>query len=123
MEAGTAVFARILGTLFNTLLGVLIYLSKQLLDHRPKTFISQSGMFAAAAVVAAPILKLWDEMFWLLAPWEKHCRRMPVMVDLVRYVPSEKVKSGLSFEAQFGKCVCKARTGQTLVCEGARWIS
>ena len=65
---GTAVFARSLGTLFKISLGVLISLSKQLLEQRPKTFISQSGMLAAAAVVAAPLLKLWDEMFWLVAP-------------------------------------------------------
>ena len=68
MDVGTADLVRISGTLFKKLLGVLIYLSKQLLDQRPKTFISQSGMFAAAAVVAAPILKLCDEMLWLVAP-------------------------------------------------------
>jgi len=32
-----------------------------LLDHRPRVLISQTGNPAAAAVVAAPILKLWDE--------------------------------------------------------------
>lgn len=44
MDSGTDVFARMLGMLFNTLLGVLMYLSKQLLDQRPRTFINQSGM-------------------------------------------------------------------------------
>ena len=34
---------------------------KQLLDHRPSVWISQGGRPASAAVVAAPILKLWDE--------------------------------------------------------------
>ena len=45
------------------------------------------------------------------------------MVDLVKYVPSEKVESGLTFKVKYGKCVFKARTGQTLVCDGASWIS
>lgn len=36
-----------------------MYLSKQSDDHRPKTLISHGGKLAEAAVVAAPIRKLW----------------------------------------------------------------
>ena len=40
-----------------------MYCSKQLLDQRPRSLISQSGKSAAAAVVAAPIRKLCDEYY------------------------------------------------------------
>lgn len=73
--------------------------------------------------MAAPILKLCDEILLLVPPGEKHCCKILEIVDLVRYVPSVKVNSGSSLDVQFGKCVCKARTGQTLVCEGASFIS
>ena len=36
-----------------------MYRSKQSEDHRPKTLMSQGGKLAEAAVVAAPIQKLW----------------------------------------------------------------
>ena len=36
-----------------------MYLSKQSEDHRPKTLMSQGGKLAEAAVVAAPMRKLW----------------------------------------------------------------
>ena len=46
------------GTCARTEGGVLIYLSKQSDDQRPRTLMSQGGKFAEAAVVAAPIRKL-----------------------------------------------------------------
>ena len=48
-----------LGTFWSTDGGVLMYRLKQLLDHRPSVWISQGSRPASAAVVAAPILKLW----------------------------------------------------------------
>ena len=47
------------GTCARTEAGVLMYLSKQSDDQRPKTLISHGGKLAEAAVVAAPMRKLW----------------------------------------------------------------
>ena len=50
---------RVWGTCARTEGGVLMYLSKRSEDHRPKTLMSQGGKLAEAAVVAAPMRKLW----------------------------------------------------------------
>ena len=52
---------RVFGTEAITSIGQRTYDKYTLLDHLPSVFINQGGSPAAAAVVAAPILKLCEE--------------------------------------------------------------
>ena len=72
-----------------------MYCSKQLLDQRPKALISQSGMSAAAAVVAAPMRKLCDE-YPLVFP-KIGCSKDVIELESdwrVKNVPSENLNRG-----------------------------
>ena len=72
-----------------------MYCSKQLLDQRPNALISQSGMSAAAAVVAAPMRTLCDE-YPLVSP-KTGCSRDFIVLEIiwrVKNVPSENLNRG-----------------------------
>ena len=65
--------------------GVLIYCSNTLLLQRPSLLISHAGRPAAAAVVAAPILKLWLAYICELIPaWSRSHLMAVVRCSLVR---------------------------------------
>ena len=84
------------GTESINLLEVRIYCSKQLLDQRPKAFISQSGMSTAAAVVAAPVRKLCDE--YPSISLSTGCSRNFIVLESVcrvKNVPFENLNRGM----------------------------
>ena len=65
-----------------------MYRSKQSEDHRPKTLMSQGGKLAEAAVVAAPIRKLWlANLPELSPPFERKSLASFVNLPRVRKEP------------------------------------
>ena len=53
--------ASVLDTCVNVLVGIWMYIRKQSLVHLPSCWMSQRGNPPDGAVVAAPILKEWDD--------------------------------------------------------------
>ena len=86
---------RVCGTCARTEGGVLMYLSKQSEDHRPKTLMSQGGKLAEAAVVAAPMRKLWPaNSLESSPPLESKSLVSLVNLPRVRKEPERKVNRG-----------------------------
>ena len=68
---------------FTVLKVVWMYCSKMLLLHRSSHLISQAGRPAPAAVVAAPIRKLWLAYICELIPaWPRSCQMTIVSCSL-----------------------------------------
>jgi len=91
---------RVWGTWARTEGGVFMYLSKQSEDHRPKTLMSQGGTkFAQAALVAAPIRKLWPTNSLESRPsFESKSLVSFVNLPRVRKEPEWKVNKGPEVE-------------------------
>ena len=108
---------RVWGTCARTEGGVLMYLSKQSEDHSPKTLMSQGGKLAEAAVVAAPIRKLWKgNSLESSPPFESKSLVLLVNLPRVRKEPDWKVNKGpeLGKEERDSKKVTMAEMGHKL---------